>query len=95
MFAGSILLSSLATMGICSIYFMENFNFYVALLFRAIIGFTHGPLFPASYTLWSVWAVPLEKSTLTAIGFCSNNFGTCERVLCSAQDSPYPFLFQP
>ncbi|CAF0860880.1 unnamed protein product [Adineta ricciae] len=81
MFAGSLLFSSIATIGICSIYFIDRFNFYVALFFRIIIGFTHGPLFPATYTFWSVWAVPLERSTLTAIGFCSNNLGTSVTML--------------
>jgi MFS family permease len=78
MFAGSLLLSSIATVGISVIYFINNYNFYLALAFRVVIGFTHGPLFPATYTIWSMWAVPLERSTLTSIGFCSNNLGTCK-----------------
>lgn len=81
MVTGSLLLSSVATLGICCIYFMDKFSFHLALLFRVIIGFTHGPLFPATYTFWSKWAVPHERSTLTAIGFCSNNLGTGKIVL--------------
>ena len=86
LFTLSLLFSSIATVAIPSIYFLEDFHFYVALLFRAIIGFTHGPLFPATYTFWSKWAVPLERSTLASIGFCSNNIGTC------TSSSPYLFL---
>ncbi|UJR28150.1 hypothetical protein I4U23_009404 [Adineta vaga] len=98
MFAGSLLLSTIATVGICSIYFINKFNFYVALLFRIIIGFTHGPLFPATYTFWSVWAVPLERSTLTAIGFCSNNLGTSVTMLiggllCRYVSSGWVYIF--
>ncbi|UJR18809.1 hypothetical protein I4U23_021936 [Adineta vaga] len=32
-------------------------------------------MFPATYTLWSQWAVQEERSTLTSIGFCGTNFG--------------------
>ena len=74
----SILLSSIATVAIPVIYFIENYQFYFALAFRVVIGFTHGPLFPATYVFWSMWAVPLERSTLTSIGFCSTNLGTCQ-----------------
>ncbi len=76
MFAGSLLLSSIATLGISCIYFFDEYSFYLALLFRVVIGFTHGPLFPATYAFWEKWAVPPERSTLTSIGFCSNNLGT-------------------
>jgi MFS family permease len=81
MIAGSILLSSIATLGICCIYFLDVLSFYLALLFRMVIGFMHGSLFPASYTLWSQWAVKNERSTLTSIGFCGNNLGTCKSIL--------------
>lgn len=76
MFAGSLLFSSIATLGISCIYFMDTYSFYLALLFRVVIGFAHGPIFPATYTVWSKWGVKHERSTLTAIGFCSNNLGT-------------------
>lgn len=80
MFAGSILLSSIATLAMCCIYFLDGLSLYLALLFRVIIGFMHGPIFPASYVVWSQWAVKEERSTLTAIGFCSNNLGTCKSI---------------
>ncbi len=76
MFAGSLLLSSIATLGICVIYLLNTFSYPLALIFRVVIGFTHGPLFPATYAFWEKWAVPSERSTLTSIGFCSNNLGT-------------------
>jgi MFS family permease len=79
-FTGSLLLSSIATLGMCCIYFMDTFSFYLALLFRMVIGFMHGSLFPASYTVWSQWAVTAERSTLTSIGFCGNNLGTCKSI---------------
>lgn len=91
MFAGSILLSSIATLAMCCIYFLDALSFYLALAFRVTIGFMHGPLFPASYAVWSKWAVPTERSTLTAIGFCSNNLGTCKSVLFRTFLYPYSF----
>ena len=78
MFAGSLLFSSIATLAMCSVYFIDSFSFYLALFFRIIMGFMHGPIFPASYAVWSKWAPAAERSTLTAIGFCSNNLGTCK-----------------
>lgn len=60
------------------IYFLNDYQFIFAVIFRLITGFGHGPLFPATYTFWSMWAVPLERGTLTSIGFCSTNLGTCE-----------------
>ena len=59
------------------IYFLDDVGLYLAIVLRVITGIGHGPLFPATYTLWSMWAVPLERSTLTSIGFCSTNLGTC------------------
>jgi len=93
MFAGSLLLSSIATLGICSIYLTDGVSFYLALFFRIIIGFTHGPLFPATYTFWSKWAVPSERSTLTAIGFCSNNLGTGNYNFISKSNEIYSVFF--
>ena len=78
MFAGSLLSSSIVTIAISAIYLLDNHQFYVALVLRIVTGFTHGPLFPATYAVWSMWAVPLERSTLTSIGFCSTNLGTCQ-----------------
>jgi len=60
------------------IYFLNDIHFILAVILRVLVGFGHGPLFPATYTVWSMWAVPLERGTLTAIGFCSTNLGTGE-----------------
>jgi sugar phosphate permease len=59
-----------------AIYFLHDIHFILAVILRAVVGVGHGPLYPATYTFWSMWAVPLERSTLTSIGFCSNNLGT-------------------
>jgi MFS family permease len=77
-FAFGLLLSSTATLAMAIIYFLHSFYFPVAVILRVIAGIGHGPLFPATYTVWSMWAVPLERSTLTSIGFCSTNLGTCK-----------------
>ncbi|CAF0755767.1 unnamed protein product [Adineta steineri] len=97
-FAASLLFSSIAAVGISSIYFINDFNFYVALFFRVIIGFAHGPLFPTTYTFWSVWAVPAEKSTLTSIGFCSGSLGISVMMLtggllCRYVSSGWVYIF--
>ena len=51
---------------------------HVILLFvlRFIVGLAHGVLFPATISLWSLWAVPQERSTLASIGFCGTHLGT-------------------
>jgi len=71
-----ILLSSIASSAMVSIYFFSRAHFIIAVILRIIVGIGHGPLFPATYAIWSMWAVPLERATLTSIGFCSNNLGT-------------------
>jgi MFS family permease len=73
-----LLLSSTATLAIAVIYFLHDTHFILAVILRIIAGFGHGPLFPATYTFWSMWATPLERSTLTSIGFCSTGLGTCK-----------------
>ena len=60
------------------IYFLRDIRFIVAVILRMLVGLGHAPLFPATYTVWSMWAIPLERGTLTAIGFCSTNLGTGE-----------------
>ncbi len=77
-FTIGILLGSAATLGMALLYFLHDYHFIVAVILRALVGLGHGPLFPTTYTFWSVWAVPLERGTLTAIGFCSTNLGTCK-----------------
>lgn len=73
-----LLISSIATLALSVIYFLENQHFLYVFVLRIIIGFAHGALIPATYSLWSVWAVPHERGTLTAIGFSGINFGTGE-----------------
>ncbi|CAF4866876.1 unnamed protein product [Rotaria sp. Silwood2] len=77
-FAFGILLSSIATLAMVTVYYLDDFYFIIAVILRIITGLGHGPLFPSTYTFWSMWAVPLERSTLTSIGFCSTNLGTCK-----------------
>jgi predicted MFS family arabinose efflux permease len=43
---------------------------------RFTIGLAHGVLFPSTIALWSLWAVPQERSTLVSIGFCGTHLGT-------------------
>jgi sugar phosphate permease len=77
-----LLLSSTASLAMALIYFVDNIYFILAVILRILVGLGHGPLFPATYTIWSKWAVPLERGTLTAIGFCSTNLGTGEVLIC-------------
>ena len=71
-----ILLSSIATVAMALLYFLHDSYLIVGIILRILTGFGHGPLFPATYTFLSLWAVPLERGTLTAIAFCSPNLGT-------------------
>lgn len=71
-----LLISSIATLALTFIYFFESKHFIYVFVLRIIIGFAHGALIPATYSLWTVWAVPQERGTLTAIGFSGINFGT-------------------
>lgn len=57
-------------------YFMSSTHFILIFVLRLIIGLAHGVLFPATVALWSVWAVPQERSTLNSIGFCGTWLGT-------------------
>lgn len=75
---------------------------HVGLIFalRFITGLAHGVLFPATVALWSVWAVPHERSTLASIGFCGTHLGTAFTMLgggltCRHLSSGwmYPFIF--
>jgi MFS family permease len=79
LYAISIFISSLATIALSSIYFLPNHSFLFVVSLRFIIGAAHGVLFPVTYTLWAQWAVPNERGTLTSIGFCGTNIGTCRR----------------
>jgi len=75
-YAGSLSISSLATLALTSLYLMPSTHFTLLFILRFIIGLAHGVLFPATIALWSVWAVPQERSTLASIGFCGTHLGT-------------------
>ncbi|CAM2714683.1 unnamed protein product [Rotaria socialis] len=97
-FAFGTLVSSIATLAMVAIYYVDEMHFILAVIFRVIVGLGHGPLFPATYTFWSMWAVPLERSTLTSIGFCSTNLGTSitmlfSGLLCRYVSSGWIYIF--
>lgn len=77
---------------------MSNTQFFVIFILRFIVGLAHGVLFPATISLWSVWAVPEERSTLASIGFCGTQFGTSLTMLlggisCRYLASGWMYLF--
>ncbi|CAF4541715.1 unnamed protein product [Rotaria sp. Silwood1] len=97
-FGFGLLLSSIATLAMVTIHYFHDMYFILAVIFRVITGLGHGPLFPATYTVWSMWAVPLERSTLTSIGFCSTNLGTSVTMLigglfCRYVSSGWIYIF--
>jgi len=79
MYAMSIFISSLATIALSSIYFLQNSSFLLVVSLRILIGAAHGIVFPVTYTLWSQWAVPNERGRLSSIGYCGTNLGTCKK----------------
>ncbi len=79
-------------------YMMSNTQFILILILRVIIGLAHGVLFPATVALWSLWAVPQERSTLASIGFCGTHLGTSFTMLiggifCRYLSSGWMYLF--
>ena len=74
----SIFISSLATIALPSAYFLPNISHFLIAVLRILIGAAHGVLFPVTYSLWAQWAVPDERGTLSSIGFCGTNLGTCK-----------------
>lgn len=78
MAAAAIFISSLATIALGSIYFFPEISFPIVVTLRILIGAAHGVLFPVTYTLWAQWAVPTERGTLSSVGFCGTNIGTCK-----------------
>lgn len=79
-------------------YFMSSTNFTLIFTLRFIIGLAHGVLFPATIALWSLWAVPQERSTLVSIGFCGTHLGTSLTmltggILCRYLSSGWMYLF--
>ena len=75
-FLFGLLLSSSASLMMGVTYFLNRGALFLAVVLRVLIGLGHGPLFPATFRVWAMWASPVERSTLTSIGFCSSNLGT-------------------
>jgi MFS family permease len=97
-YASSLGISSTATLALTIMYLMSNTHFILILILRCIIGIAHGVLFPATIALWSVWAVPQERSTLASIGFCGTHLGTSLTMLiggicCRYLSSGWMYLF--
>jgi MFS family permease len=77
--AMSLCISSLATIALSSIYFLQKSSFLLVVCLRVLIGAAHGTVFPITYTLWAHWAVPDERGTLSSIGFSGTQLGTCKK----------------
>lgn len=97
-YATSLGISSLATLALTIMYLMSNTQFILIFILRFIIGLAHGVLFPATVALWSLWAVPQERSTLASIGFCGTHLGTSLTMLtggifCRYLSSGWMYLF--
>lgn len=97
-YAGSLTTSSIATLALMLMYFMSNTHYILILLLRFFVGLAHGVLFPATIALWSVWAVPQERSTLASIGFCGTHLGTSLTmllggILCRYLSSGWMYTF--
>jgi sugar phosphate permease len=97
-FAGSLCTSSIATLALTIMYLMSSTHFSLMFALRFIVGLAHGVLFPATMALWSLWAVPQERSTLVSIGFCGTHLGTSLTmlvggILCRYLYSGWMYLF--
>ncbi|CAF0997152.1 unnamed protein product [Adineta ricciae] len=97
-YAGSLFTSSVTSLAMTSMYLMPSTHFTLMFTLRFIIGLAHGVLFPATIALWSLWAVPQERSTLASIGFCGTQFGTSLTMLlggllCRYLSSGWMYLF--
>jgi sugar phosphate permease len=97
-YAGSLSTSSVATLALTMMYTMSSTQFSLMFALRFIIGLAHGVLFPATIALWSLWAVPQERSTLASIGFCGTHLGTSLTmlvggILCRYYYSGWMYLF--
>jgi MFS family permease len=82
MYTMAIFISSLATIALSGLYYLENISFPLIVALRILIGATHGAVYPVTYTLWAQWAVPDERGTLLSISFSGSNLGTCKKILC-------------
>ncbi len=79
-------------------YMIASTNFSLIFALRFIVGLAHGVLFPSTIALWSLWAVPQERSTLASIGFCGTHLGTSLTmllggVLCRYLYSGWMYIF--
>jgi MFS family permease len=97
-YAGSLFTSSIATLALTIMYIMSSTHFSLIFALRFIVGLAHGVLFPSTIALWSLWAVPQERSTLVSIGFCGTHLGTSITmlvggVLCRYLSSGWMYLF--
>lgn len=97
-FAGSLAISSTASLALTVMYMMPNTHFALMFVIRFITGLAHGVLFPATVALWSVWAVKEERSTLAAIGFGGTHLGTAFTMLlggllCRYLNAGWMYLF--
>jgi predicted MFS family arabinose efflux permease len=97
-YACSLCTSSIATLTLTSMYLMSSTHFSLMFALRFIIGLAHGVLFPATIALWSLWAVPQERSTLVSIGFCGTHLGTSLTmlfggILCRYLHSGWMYIF--
>jgi MFS family permease len=97
-YACSLGTSSVATLALTLMYMMSSTHFSLIFALRFIIGLAHGVLFPSTIALWSLWAVPQERSTLASIGFCGTHLGTSLTmliggVLCQYLSSGWMYLF--
>jgi MFS family permease len=95
-------MSTVATLALLIMYTLPDTHFLLVFILRIISGLGHGALFPATYTIWLLWAVPHERGTLTALSFSGTHMGTCKSmslyaivkiddhtlVFCSYYDAP-------
>lgn len=73
-------ISTIATFTSLIMYFMSETHFIILFLSRILCGVGHGAPFPATFTILSQWAVPHERSTLTALSFSGTHIGTCKSI---------------
>jgi len=97
-YATSLGTSSIATLAMTVMYMLPNTHFPTIFILRVLTGLAHGVLFPATVALWSVWAVPQERSTLASIGFCGTHLGTSFTMLiggllCRYFNAGWMYLF--
>lgn len=97
-YATSLGTSSIATLAMTVMYLLPSTHFPTMFVLRLLTGLAHGVLFPATVALWSVWAVPEERSTLASIGFCGTHLGTSLTMLlggllCRYMNAGWMYIF--